>query len=76
MHQPKKWQTFIPGGYILSGGPHSVYVDDAPGLPDYVLKSRLPVLGICYGMQLLARELGGSVAVSSEREYGRPRSPS
>jgi GMP synthase (glutamine-hydrolysing) len=59
-----------PKGYILSGGPHSVYEDGAPGLPEYVLESRLPVLGICYGMQLLARELGGVVSASTEREYG------
>jgi GMP synthase (glutamine-hydrolysing) len=59
-----------PKGYILSGGPHSVYENGAPGLPDYVLESKLPVLGICYGMQLLARELGGVVSASTEREYG------
>jgi GMP synthase (glutamine-hydrolysing) len=59
-----------PKGYILSGGPHSVYEDGAPQLPDYVLESNLPVLGICYGMQLLARELGGVVSASTEREYG------
>jgi GMP synthase (glutamine-hydrolysing) len=59
-----------PAGYILSGGPHSVYEDGAPQLPDYVLASKLPVLGICYGMQLLARGLGGVVSASVEREYG------
>ncbi len=59
-----------PKGYILSGGPHSVYEDGAPSLPDYVLESKLPVLGICYGMQLLARGLGGVVSASAEREYG------
>ncbi|MEM7113823.1 MAG: glutamine-hydrolyzing GMP synthase [Chloroflexota bacterium] len=59
-----------PKGIILSGGPNSVYDDNAPTLPDYVLASRLPVLGICYGMQLLAHRLGGKVAGSSHREYG------
>ncbi len=59
-----------PAGYILSGGPYSVYEDGAPQLPDYVLESKLPVLGICYGMQLLARGLGGVVSASAEREYG------
>jgi GMP synthase (glutamine-hydrolysing) len=59
-----------PRGFILSGGPNSVYDGGAPRLPDYVLKSGLPVLGICYGMQLLAQNLGGRVAGSQKREYG------
>jgi GMP synthase (glutamine-hydrolysing) len=60
-----------PKAFILSGGPNSVYDDGAPGLPAYVLESGLPVLGICYGMHLLARALGGKVAGSTRREYGR-----
>ena len=59
-----------PRGFILSGGPNSVYDLGAPQLPDYVLQSGLPVLGICYGMQLLAHNLGGRVAPSQRREYG------
>jgi GMP synthase (glutamine-hydrolysing) len=59
-----------PRGFILSGGPRSVYETDAPALPDYVLDSELPVLGICYGMQLLAHNLGGQVAATRRREYG------
>ncbi len=59
-----------PRGFILSGGPASVYDQDAPTLPDYVLASGLPVLSICYGMQLLAHALGGRVAPAGEREYG------
>ena len=59
-----------PMGYILSGGPASVYAPDAPKLPDFVLKSQKPVLGICYGMQLLTHQLGGQVNPSTEREYG------
>jgi GMP synthase (glutamine-hydrolysing) len=59
-----------PVGYILSGGPASVYAPDAPHLPDYVLESGQPVLGICYGMQLLAYHLGGQVDPAPEREYG------
>lgn len=57
-------------GFILSGGPASVYEPGAPTLPAYVLESGLPVLGICYGMQLLAHNLGGRVAPAQAREYG------
>ncbi len=56
-------------GFVLSGGPASVYDEGAPALPDYVLDSGLPVLGICYGMQLLAHELGGLVTGADKREY-------
>ncbi len=59
-----------PKGFILSGGPNSVYDAGAPTLPDYVLASGLPVLGICYGMQLLAHGRGGRVGSSPKREYG------
>jgi GMP synthase (glutamine-hydrolysing) len=59
-----------PQGFILSGGPNSVYGPGAPQLPEYVLASGQPVLGICYGMQLLAHNLGGKVAPASRREYG------
>ncbi|MCB9003872.1 MAG: glutamine-hydrolyzing GMP synthase [Ardenticatenaceae bacterium] len=59
-----------PQGFILSGGPNSVYDAGAPVLPDYVLQSGKPVLGICYGMQLLVHRLGGRVAGSQRREYG------
>ncbi len=59
-----------PRAFILSGGPRSVYEPDAPSLPDYVLASGRPVLGICYGMQLLTHALGGRVAPARRREYG------
>jgi GMP synthase (glutamine-hydrolysing) len=59
-----------PKGFILSGGPTSVYEPDAPQIPAYVLESGLPILGICYGMQALTHALGGKVAASSRREFG------
>ncbi|QRN83022.1 glutamine-hydrolyzing GMP synthase [Chloroflexota bacterium] len=62
--------AMAPKGFILSGGPRSVYDVGAPTLPDYVIRSGLPVLGICYGMQLLTLALGGKVAPSGQREYG------
>ncbi len=58
-------------GVILSGGPSSVYDEGAPRLPGWVLESGLPVLGICYGMQLITQALGGVVAGSTQREYGQ-----
>jgi GMP synthase (glutamine-hydrolysing) len=59
-----------PSGFILSGGPASVYDEGAPTLPSWVKDSPKPVLAICYGMQLLAHELGGRVDPSTHREYG------
>ncbi|MGD0576256.1 MAG: glutamine-hydrolyzing GMP synthase, partial [Anaerolineales bacterium] len=60
-----------PRAFVLSGGPSSVVDPGAPRLPAYVLESHLPVLGICYGMQLMAQALGGIVRTSTRREYGR-----
>lgn len=60
-----------PQAIILSGGPASVTGEDSPQLQQGVLELGLPVLGICYGMQLLAHELGGRITASQEREYGR-----
>ena len=59
-----------PMGIILSGGPASVYEDGAPLAPAWVYDSRLPVLGICYGMQAMVHQLGGKVAPAAKREYG------
>ena len=50
-------------GFILSGGPASVYARGAPQVPEYVIESGLPILGICYGMQALTNALGGAVAL-------------
>src|SRR3984957_9908654 len=60
-----------PRGLILSGGPASVYADGAPRLDPALLELGIPVLGICYGMQLLARELGGRVEGAEVGEVGR-----
>ena len=60
-------------GIILSGGPASVYGKNAPRVDRGIYKLGLPVLGICYGMQLLSRDLGGAVESSAEREFGPGR---
>ena len=67
----EKVLALLPKGFILSGGPSSVYAEGAPTLPGYIIESGLPILGICYGMQLLTHTLGGKVNPSTEREYGR-----
>ena len=59
-----------PKGVILSGGPNSVYEAGAPQLPAWVVDRGLPVLGICYGMNLLAHALGGEVVSAAHKEYG------
>jgi GMP synthase (glutamine-hydrolysing) len=63
-------RAFHPRGVILSGGPESVTEADAPRAPAAVFELGVPVLGICYGMQTMAQQLGGRVAASSEREFG------
>ena len=60
-----------PKGVILSGGPASVYADGAPPLDHELLELGVPVLGICYGMQLLALALGGTVQGAEVGEFGR-----
>ena len=67
---PERINAHQPAGYILSGGPGSVYERGAPRLPNQLLEGGKPILGICYGMQLLTDALGGRVAASVAREYG------
>jgi GMP synthase (glutamine-hydrolysing) len=59
-----------PRGIVLSGGPASVYEERAPQIDPEIFQLDIPVLGICYGMQLMARHLGGEVEFSNRREYG------
>ncbi len=68
---PDTVRSLAPRGLILSGGPASVYADEAPRLDPALLELGIPVLGICYGMQLLALELGGRVEGAEVGEFGR-----
>ena len=63
-------REFNPNGIILSGGPESVHADNSPRAPEYVYQAGVPVFGICYGMQVMAEQLGGAVQGSNEREFG------
>ena len=75
IHPPNRdldWiHAFRPSGIILSGGPNSVYDEGAPTVDKAVFDLGVPVLGVCYGMQLMAHLTGGKVAPSGEKEYGR-----
>ena len=66
-------RDFAPKAIILSGGPESVTGDDTPRAPGVVFELGVPVLGICYGMQTMAQQLGGQVSTSSLREFGYAR---
>jgi GMP synthase (glutamine-hydrolysing) len=67
----RELRRMSPAGIILSGGPASVYEEGAPRLDPRVFDLGIPVLGICYGHQLMAQALGGEVAATGQREYGR-----
>ncbi len=67
----KSITAFNPGAIVLSGGPSSVLGKDSPSLDMRVFELGVPILGICYGIQLLAHLLGGKVTPSQKREYGR-----
>ena len=61
----------MPSGIVLSGGPNSVFDEGAPTVDPAIFELGVPVLGICYGMQLMSQKLGGRVAPGAEREYGK-----
>jgi GMP synthase (glutamine-hydrolysing) len=69
-HDPAEIAKFAPRGIILSGGPESTTENAAPRAPDEAFASRLPLLGICYGMQTMAMQLGGAVEGGHAREFG------
>ena len=63
-------REFNPAAIILSGGPASVYEGGTPRAPQFVFEAGVPVLGICYGMQTMAAQLGGEVEGGRVREFG------
>lgn len=67
---PQEIENFNPKGVVLSGGPETVIGEDAPKAPQCVFDLSVPVLGICYGMQTMAEQLGGKVIHADEHEYG------
>lgn len=66
----EKVAALNPRGFILSGGPASVYIAGAPLAPTYIYEKCLPIMGICYGMQVIAYQLGGQVSPGEKHEYG------
>ena len=72
-HDPAEIARFAPKGIILSGGPESTLEADSPRAPQQVYDARLPLLGICYGMQTMAAQLGGSTEGGHTREFGPAR---
>ena len=64
-------KAYAPRGIVLSGGPSSVFESGAPTADPNLLDLNIPILGICYGMQLISWLAGGHVRPSAEREYGR-----
>lgn len=67
----EKIRELNPIGIILTGGPHSVYLPDSPKCDPGIFKLGIPILGICYGMQLMCHMLGGTVEACEKSEYGR-----
>lgn len=64
-------KELAPKGIILTGGPNSVYLDNAPKCDPDIFQLDIPILGICYGMQIMCHSLGGKVASCEVREYGK-----
>jgi GMP synthase (glutamine-hydrolysing) len=69
-HDPAEIAKYAPKGIILSGGPESTIEDDSPRAPQQVYDAGVPILGICYGMQTMAMQLGGQVEGGHHREFG------
>jgi GMP synthase (glutamine-hydrolysing) len=69
-HDPAEIAAFAPKGIILSGGPESTTCTDSPRAPQAVFDSGVPILGICYGMQTMAVQLGGATEAADQREFG------
>ena len=69
-HDPKEIAAFGAKGIIFSGGPESTTLADAPKAPQQAFDSGLPILGICYGMQTMAAQLGGATEAADAREFG------
>ena len=63
-------KAHAPKGIILSGGPDSVTLKETPRAPQFIFELKIPILGICYGMQTMASQLGGSVEKTNKHEYG------
>ena len=68
--EPENIRALAPSGIILSGGPQSVHEAETPRVAKVVFELGVPVLGICYGMQTMAAQLGGEVESAAHREYG------
>lgn len=66
-----KIKELNPKGIIFSGGPNSVYEENAPKIEKEIFELNIPILGMCYGMQLMAQELGGQVLKAEQREFGK-----
>ena len=64
-------KAFDPKGIIFTGGPQSAYLEGAPSIDDGAFKLGIPIMGICYGAQLMAYKLGGKIATAPVSEYGR-----
>src|SRR5690606_30194175 len=69
-HEPAQLAPIAPKGIILSGGPESPAVEGSARAPQEVFDSGVPVLGICYGMQTMALQLGGQTEAADQREFG------